>query len=116
MSGETVTLAARVTELRQAFDRSFTMAPATAAAEVEGFVAIRLSSDPFALRLADISGLFADKTIVSLPTSAPALIGVAGFRGSIMPVCSLPALLGYAGEGASRRRARPGANQRDVTA
>ncbi len=102
MSGETVTLTERVAELRHAFDRAFAAAPDTDATPVENLVAVRLAHDPFAIRLSEISGLFADKTIVSLPASAPALLGVAGFRGSIVPVFSLPALLGYADDGAQR--------------
>jgi purine-binding chemotaxis protein CheW len=102
MSGQTVQLAEKVAALRDTFDRAFAAAPDTEAAPVENLVAVRLSHEPFAIRLSDISGLFADKAVVSLPASAPALLGVAGFRGSIVPVFSLPALLGYAGEGALR--------------
>ena len=102
MSGETVTLTEKVAALRHAFDRAFAAAPDPEAAPVENLVAVRLSNDPFAIRLSDISGLFADKAVVPLPASAPALLGVAGFRGSIVPVFSLPALLGYAEDGALR--------------
>jgi purine-binding chemotaxis protein CheW len=102
MNGETMNLAARIAELRSAFDQAFAATPERETEAVENLVAIRLSIDPFAVRLSEISGLFADKTVVSLPTSAPALLGIAGFRGFIVPVYSLPGLLGYANEGALR--------------
>jgi len=102
MSGESMNLAARIAELRNAFDQAFAATPETETAAVENLVAVRLANDPFAIRISEISGLFADKTVVALPSSAPALLGVAGFRGFIVPVYSLPALLGYAVEGAVR--------------
>ena len=53
----------RADELRRAFDRSFAVAPideqTTAAAE--NLLAIRVGPHPYVLRLAEVSGLFADK-------------------------------------------------------
>jgi chemotaxis signal transduction protein len=42
-----------------------------------------------------MSGLATDKKIVPLPSRRPELIGVVGIRGSLLPVYSLAALLGY---------------------
>ena len=53
--------------------------------------------EPYAVRLSEISGLFADKTITRVPGGAAALLGIAGFRGAIVPVYGLRALLGHSG-------------------
>ena len=49
-------------ELRRAFDRSFAEAPGGApeADALESLLAIRVGGDPYALRLSEIAGLFAD--------------------------------------------------------
>ncbi|TMH05963.1 MAG: chemotaxis protein CheW [Betaproteobacteria bacterium] len=58
-------------------------------------LAIRLRGDPYALRLAGIAGLFADKPLTRLPGSAREFLGLAGFRGTVVPVYDLRALLGH---------------------
>jgi chemotaxis signal transduction protein len=83
-------------DLRRAFDRSFAELPHEERVQVEDLLAIRVGGDPFALRLHDVSGLFADKVVTALPSNVSELVGVAGFRGSIIPVYDLRALLGYA--------------------
>ena len=89
--------------LRLAFDRSF-----AEPAHVEdrsariALLAIHVGAESLAVRLSEISGLHADKKITPVPGGAPALLGIAGFRGSILPVYSLRTLLGlpaqHAGE------------------
>lgn len=88
-------LAARAADLRRAFDRSFAEAAGAAAVEVEDLLAIRVGGDPCALRLAEVRGLFADRRVVGLPKARPGLLGLAGLRGSLVPVYDLGALLGY---------------------
>lgn len=85
----------RVTELRDAFDRSFAQAPSTEAAAVENLLAIRVGADPYVLRMTEVSGLFADKKITRLPSPVSELSGIAGFRGAVLPVYDLAVLLGY---------------------
>ncbi len=85
----------RAAELRQRFDASFAAAPATEAPSSEDLLAVRIAGDPFALRRADVSGLLAGRKPVKLPTACPEFLGVVGFRGLIVPVYSLRALLGY---------------------
>ncbi len=85
----------RVAELREAFDRSFAQAPSPEAAAVENLLAIRIGADPYVLRMTEVSGLFADKIVTRLPSPASALSGIAGFRGTILPVYDLAMLLGY---------------------
>lgn len=84
----------RAAELREAFDRSFAQAPTTEAAIVENLLAIRIGSHPYALRLADVSGLFADKRVTSLPSPVSELLGIVGLRGTMLPVYDLGLLLG----------------------
>jgi chemotaxis signal transduction protein len=93
----------RAEELRLAFDRSFVEAPRALADEDEEFLTIEVSGDTYAVRLKQLAGLFADRRIVALPTAVPAFLGVVGFRGQVVPVYGLRALLGYpSGEGLPR--------------
>ena len=105
--------------LRQEFDRSFAQAPRLETEPPENFLAVRVGGDAYALRVAEIGGLFTDRRIMPLPTPMPALLGVAGFRGQIAPVYDLAALLGYARQTAPRwlimaRRREPVALAFDV--
>jgi purine-binding chemotaxis protein CheW len=92
----------RAAELRSAFDRGFA-APVRAGAVVkQELLAIRVGAEAYAVRLSEVAGLFADKTITRVPGSAAALLGIAGFRGAIVPVYGLRTLLGHAGTQAPR--------------
>ena len=84
-----------ITELRLAFDQSFAQIPAAQATELDDLLEIRIALDPFAVRLDQVTGVFADKPVTPLPGSFPELLGIAGFRGAIVPVYDLRALLGY---------------------
>ena len=88
-------LADRADELRRAFDHSFAAPVQIDTTPTEDFLAIRVGPEACALRLPEIVGLFADKKITRLPGRAPALLGIAGFRGAVMPVYDLSVLLGY---------------------
>ena len=92
----------RSTELRRAFDRSFSEAPATRATELDDLLDIRVGSDPYAIHLDQVTGVFADKPVTPLPGSYPELLGIAGFRGAIVPVYDLRSLLGYSRGGLQR--------------
>ncbi len=95
MSQEAATLTQRVLELRQAFDHSFSEAPAGESALTEAFLAITVGGDNYALRLAEISGLYVDKKVTHMPSRANDLLGLASFRGALVPVYDLRVLLGY---------------------
>jgi chemotaxis signal transduction protein len=86
----------RAAALRQEFDRSFADPPLIDVAAREDLLAIRLAAQEFAIRLSEIAGLFADKKITPVPSANPALLGITGFRGAIMPVYDLQSLLGLA--------------------
>jgi hypothetical protein len=88
--------------LRTAFDRGFADAPAGATVATTAFLAIRAGEQARAVRLTEVAGLFADRRIVPLPTRAPALLGLAGFRGAVLPVYDLRLLIGAAGTAAPR--------------
>jgi chemotaxis signal transduction protein len=69
----------------------------------ENILAIRVREDSYALRLAEVAGLVDGRTIVPLPSSLPALLGIVGVRGQVVPVYDLGYVLGYA-SAASRPR------------
>jgi chemotaxis signal transduction protein len=86
----------RAAALRQAFDQTFA-APPTRGTEAErlAFLAIGVGGDHYALRLAEVAELFADKRVVPLPSQSPDLLGIASFRGALVAVYDLRLLLGY---------------------
>jgi chemotaxis signal transduction protein len=92
----------KAAELRQDFDGSFAEEPHAASTQTEDLLSIRIDNDPYALRLTEIAGLFADRAITPLPGPAPELLGIAGIRGAMIPIYDLRRLLGYAGNGAPR--------------
>jgi chemotaxis signal transduction protein len=88
-------VAERLAGLRGDFDRSFTEPTRRHAAEQIGLLAIRAGARPYVLRLSQTSGLYPDRPVTPLPGPLPALLGVAGFGGGIVPVYDLAALLGH---------------------
>jgi chemotaxis signal transduction protein len=83
----------RAEALRIAFDRSFAEAHHEKQQDEEDFLAVRVATKPYAFRVAEVAGLYVDRTIVPVPTRSPALLGVAGFRGKVVPVYDLRILL-----------------------
>jgi len=102
MSDTPSRMADRAQQLRFAFDRSFAAAAHFDAAPKEDLLAIRSGSQVLALRLAEVGGLFVDKKITQIPGRVATLLGIAGFRGAILPVYDLGMLLGQAKGKASR--------------
>lgn len=86
-----------VVALRQAFDRSFSEAPATGDGAKERLLAIRIDGHRYALRLDEIAGLASRRKIVPIPSAMPQLLGLSGNRGTILPVYDLAALMGHEG-------------------
>jgi chemotaxis signal transduction protein len=82
-------------ELRRRFDDSFAAPAASTTELLEDFLAIRVGSDPYAFRLAEIAGLHVGVKIVPVPSPAAQLLGIVGIRGTMAPVYDLAALLRY---------------------
>jgi purine-binding chemotaxis protein CheW len=85
----------RAATLRLAFDRSFAEPVAVRDTDTVDLVAVRVASDPWALRLDQVAGLLAQRKVIALPSPLPELLGLVGHRGAVVPVFSLRALLGY---------------------
>jgi chemotaxis signal transduction protein len=88
-------VAERLAALRADFDRSFTEPLRRHDTEYVELLAIRTGGRPYAVRLSQTSGLHPDRPVTALPGPLPALLGVAGFSGQIIPVYDLAALLGH---------------------
>jgi purine-binding chemotaxis protein CheW len=103
--GETSTrvVATSAEALRQEFDRTFAIAPAAIDDARESVLMIQAGGDPYAVRLAQIAAVFADKQVMWLPGSVRELLAIVAVRGSILPVYDLGALLGYASASATPR-------------
>lgn len=95
MSSQDLYLQQQAAELRHAFDRSFAQAPRAGTEQFENLLSVRVGPDAYAIRLTEVSGLFAGRKITRLPGAAPGCLGIAGFRGSVIPVFDLRVLLGY---------------------
>ncbi|MBB3197177.1 chemotaxis protein CheW [Roseateles terrae] len=55
---------------------------------------IRIAGEPFALSLDELAGLLTAQTPAPYPADAPALIGLIGHRGQVLPLYDLRAWLG----------------------
>jgi chemotaxis signal transduction protein len=86
---------ARIERLRADFDRSFAEPVRSHEGEHVELLAIRAGGRPYALRLSQTSGLHPDRPVTPLPGPLPALLGLAGFAGTVVPVYDLAALLGH---------------------
>ncbi len=84
----------RAAALRLAFDRSFAEPLSPETMQRHDFLAVRVGAGPWAIRLAEVAGLFADRRITPVPSGAAGLVGIAGFRGTILPIYDLAGLLG----------------------
>ncbi|SDS22878.1 chemotaxis protein CheW [Actinoplanes derwentensis] len=90
-----MSVAGRVEELRADFDRSFAQPARTMDGESIELLAVGAGGRPYALRLSEASGVHPDRPVMALPTTVRALLGVAGFAGTVVPVYDLAALLGH---------------------
>lgn len=95
-------LSQAVLDLRAEFDGAFAQAPHLAETASQNMLAIRVGTEPYALPLEQIAGLYADRHVTALPSPLPSLLGVSSFRGQIVPVYDLALLLGH-GQGLAPR-------------
>jgi len=94
MNRSDVTLSRQAAALKRDFDRGFAEARRPPAPQSFDLLAVRLAGDPWAIPLSEISGLHAAKKITPVPSRTPALLGIAGFRGELVPAYDLAALIG----------------------
>ncbi len=85
----------RVDRLRGDFDRSFAEPARSHDVEHVELLAVGAGGRPYALRLSQTAGLHPDRPVTPLPGPLPALLGLAGFAGTVVPVYDLAALLGH---------------------
>ena len=88
-------VARRIELLRSEFDGSFAEPARSHAAEHVELLALRAGGRPYALRLSQTAGLHPDRPVTPLPSPLAALLGLAGFAGTVVPVFDLAALLGH---------------------
>jgi chemotaxis signal transduction protein len=100
--------------LRRSFDESFAVAATSKLERLEGLLAIRVGGDPYALRLSQISGLYADRRIVGVPSPVVELLGIVRLRGSMLPVYDLAALLQYPPAASPRWMVVAGGSQQPI--
>jgi purine-binding chemotaxis protein CheW len=103
LSGESLlNVGGRIDRLRGDFDRSFTEPARSHDVEHVELLAVGAGGRPYALRLSQTAGLHPDRPVTPLPGPLPALLGLAGFAGTVVPVYDLAALLGHPGTGRPR--------------
>jgi chemotaxis signal transduction protein len=89
-------IANRAADFRHAFDKAFADPRVSGdQAAWEDFLTIRIGGDGYAIRLREVAGLVKGRRIVACPSDVPEFQGIAGVRGTLVSVYSLPALLGY---------------------
>lgn len=81
-------------ELRRDFDSAFAHTPREKDRRTVDLLTISLFGTEYALRLPSVAGLYANKKIARIPASRGGLLGIAGFRGTILPVYDLATLIG----------------------
>jgi chemotaxis signal transduction protein len=91
------TVAGRIERLRDDFDNSFAEPARSHDVEHVELLAISAGDRPYALGLSQTAGLHPDRPVTPLPGPQPALLGLAGFAGTAVPVYDLAALLGHPG-------------------
>ena len=91
----TGTVRRRLDRLRADFDRSFAEPARSHDDEHVELLLIRAGERPYAIRLSQTSGVHPDRPVTPLPGPLPALLGLAGFTGQVVPVYDLAALLGH---------------------
>jgi purine-binding chemotaxis protein CheW len=85
----------RVERLRDEFDQSFAQPARSHDVEHVELLAVGAGGRPYALCLSQTAGLHPDRPVTPLPGPLPALLGLAGFAGTVVPVYDLAALLGH---------------------
>lgn len=80
--------------LARAFDSGFALPIVTEHRELTDFLVVRLGAHSYAVRVDELSGVQAKKTVQPLPDAPPHCLGLAGVRGRVAVIYDLGALLG----------------------
>jgi chemotaxis signal transduction protein len=91
-------LTTRAAALRSRFDLAFAEPAQLDITPMVDLLAVRVGVDVFGIRLCEIAGLYVGKKVTRVPGGDAALIGIAGFRGTIHPVYGFATLLGRPAE------------------
>lgn len=91
----TADLRAKVTALREDFDRAFCLPLPERDAAPRPILRIVAGGHDLALDLADVSGMHVDPRLARVPAAPSHLLGLATVRGRTWPVHDLAMLLGY---------------------
>ncbi|MFT3698547.1 MAG: hypothetical protein QM831_35710 [Kofleriaceae bacterium] len=83
-------------DLRAEFDRGFAIAPPERGASGHELLRIELAGEPAALVLASVTAIHVDLTIVPVPATSPALLGIAAIHNALVPIYDLRVLRGTA--------------------
>lgn len=101
MSSTKPELEARVRRLADAFDRTFAEPHRPRESDGRPALAIRIDGDGYVIVASSLASVGKSGAIVALPGGPPEQLGIAGIRGELVTVFSLPLLLGYAGRTAT---------------
>lgn len=82
-------------KLRAMFDASFAAQQATGAGAEVDVLAIRVAGHGYALRLSEVLAVHTERQLTPVPSPLPALLGLVGVRGLVVPIYDLRLLLGY---------------------
>lgn len=81
--------------LRRAFDESFAKEHVPAPSRAVSAIGVTVGGALYAVAVTDVAGVFRGKLVTRVPSDVSAFLGVAGFRGVVVPVYDLGALLGH---------------------
>lgn len=95
-------LSRQAAALKKSFDAGFAQPRQQPQTDSLDLLAVRLAGEPWAIPLSAMAGLYSDKKITPLPGNTPGLLGLAGFRGTLVPVYDLAARIGLAPAAAPR--------------
>jgi purine-binding chemotaxis protein CheW len=84
-----------VRAMREEFDRSFVEPLVLSRPAEDDLLALQISGHDYAVRLSEIAGLHENRSMVSVPSPVPELLGLSAFRGVLVPVYDLALLLGF---------------------
>jgi len=94
MSEREVDLAERARAYRDELDQTFARPRTIVRPAVVSLLAIRVGDAPYALPVAEIGAVLADRPMTRMPSPLRELLGLCAVRGAIIPIYDLAPLLG----------------------